>query len=341
MSAFATLAAAERRLYLEQVATRLGVVPVIVEKDFWVCWILGRLFATPAVAAHLVFKGGTSLFKVFQVITRFSEDVDLSVAPASLGFAEEDLDEAPSNSQRTKRMQELAERCEARVRDEFQPALEGAIVAVLASAPGGAKWLSYAIDPTTATPSLWFEYPSALAQPGGYIAKRVKLEIGALTRQQPTGDYRIFPLLAGAVATDFDDLSSRVVALELARTFWEKATILHAEFHRPAQKPIHARLSRHYSDFAALWSHASRDQSLARLDILEDVARHKSRFFASSWASYHTAKRGMFRLVPPNARLAELARDYDDMRPMFLGDPLPFAQLLEQLARAEEALNAG
>ena len=73
MSAFATLAAVERRLYLDQVATRLGVVPVIVEKDFWVCWILERIFATPTLAADVVFKGGTSLFKVFRVITRFSD----------------------------------------------------------------------------------------------------------------------------------------------------------------------------------------------------------------------------------------------------------------------------
>jgi hypothetical protein len=340
MSAFATLAAVERRLYLDQVATRLGVVPVIVEKDFWVCWILERIFATPALAADVVFKGGTSLFKVFRVITRFSEDVDLSVTPASLGFAEQDLDEAPSSSQRSKRMQELAGRCEARVRDDFQPVLESEIVSVLGAAPAGAQWLSYAIDPVAATPNLWFEYPSVLPQPGGYVAKRVKLEIGALTRQQPTGAYSIAPLLADALGMAFDDFSSRVVALELARTFWEKATILHAEFHRPAQKVLRDRSSRHYSDFAALWSDASRGQSLARLDILEDVARHKSRFFASPWANYHTARPGTFRLVPPDPRHAELARDYDNMRPMFLGEPLPFAELLGQLARAEEALNA-
>jgi len=238
MSAFATLAAVERRLYLDQVATRLGVVPVIVEKDFWVCWILERIFATPALAADVVFKGGTSLFKVFRVITRFSEDVDLSVTPASLGFAEQDLDEAPSSSQRSKRMQKLAGRCEARVRDDFQPVLESEIVSVLGAAPAGAQWLSYAIDPVAATPNLWFEYPSVLPQPGGYVAKRVKLEIGALTRQQPTGAYSIAPLLADALGMAFDDFSSRVVALELVRTFWEKATILHAEFHRPAQKVL-------------------------------------------------------------------------------------------------------
>lgn len=51
--------------------------PAIVEKDFRVCWILKRLFAEPALKDHMVFKGGTSLSKVYRLIDRFSEDIDL------------------------------------------------------------------------------------------------------------------------------------------------------------------------------------------------------------------------------------------------------------------------
>jgi hypothetical protein len=340
MSSFATLPAPERRLLVEQVAARQGVVSVIVEKDFWVCWVLGRLFDTDALAPHFVFKGGTSLSKVFGVIARFSEDVDLSVAPASLGFADADLDEAPSASQRGKRMQRLAERCEIRVRDDFLPALEEAIVAVLGGPQRGEQWLTFEVDAIADTPNLWFAYPSALPQAGGYVVKRVKLEIGALTRQQPTGEYSIVPMLAETLGAAHDDFTARVVALELARTFWEKATILHAEFHRPQDRPMRDRFSRHYSDFAALWRHASRQQSLARIDILADVALHKKRFFASPWASYDTARPGSFRLVPPAGRHAALARDYEEMRPMFLRDPPSFGDLIRELRQAEEMLNS-
>ena len=66
----------------------------IVEKDFWVCWLLGRVFATPRLGASCVFKGGTSLAKVFGAINRFSEDIDLALSPASLGWKESDLDDA-------------------------------------------------------------------------------------------------------------------------------------------------------------------------------------------------------------------------------------------------------
>ena len=340
MSRFSTLPVEERRLLIDQVAARRGVVPVIVEKDFWVCWTLARIFSTPGIAPHVVFKGGTSLSKVFGVIDRFSEDIDLSVAPASLGFPEAELDEAPSASQRGKRMQALAEQCEARVREHFLPAMERAIESALGPAPRDAHWLAFEVDPQAGTPNLRFSYPSVLPQPGGYVAKQVKLEFGALTRQQPTGRYTINPMLAAILGDDDDDFVADVVALELARTFWEKATILHAEYHRPPDKAIRDRFARHYADFAALWRHASRPQSLERKDLLEDVVLHKSRYFASSWANYDTARAGSFRLVPPRYRCAALAQDYDVMRPMFLTEPPSFDKVLTQLAEAERELNA-
>jgi hypothetical protein len=73
----------ERRVYVEQAAIRRNVSPVVLEKDFWVCWMLGVLFQSE-FAGNLVFKGGTSLSKVFGVIERFSEDIDLSLSPAFL-----------------------------------------------------------------------------------------------------------------------------------------------------------------------------------------------------------------------------------------------------------------
>lgn len=339
MTAFALLPASERRLIIEQVAARRGILPVIVEKDFWVCWILGRIYATPVMASSVVFKGGTSLSKVFGVIERFSEDADLSVTPASLGFTDADLDDAPSATQRGKRMKALAAACEECVAQTFQPALEASISEILGAQTSQASWLHFEIDTMAATPNLWFRYPSALPQAGGYIAKRVKLELGALTDQHPTGNHTIQPMLADALGMAFEDFTSPVVALELERTFWEKATILHAEFHRPAEQPIKDRSARHYSDMAALWRHPSRAKALERLDLLQDVVRHKSRFFASSWASYDTAFPGSFHLVPPESRHTELARDLEAMLPMFLSAQPTFYGLLRDLSEAEVELN--
>ena len=68
--AFLELPADERRLYIEQAAVRRNITPVVLEKDFWVCWLLGILFESE-FAGSLVFKGGTSLSKVFGAIERF------------------------------------------------------------------------------------------------------------------------------------------------------------------------------------------------------------------------------------------------------------------------------
>lgn len=343
MPAFATLPRPEQALVLDEVAGRLGVGPVIVEKDFWVCWALGRLFGTAEVAPQVIFKGGTSLSKVYAVIERFSEDIDLAVSPAALGFEEQSLNDAPSASQRRKRMEALAAASERCVAERFQPALEAAFSATLGPAPRGGRWLNYEIDASAGTPNLLFNYPSALPQPGGYVGKQVKLEFGALTNQQPAEPHRIAAMLAAAPGTSllkaYDDLQADVVALALERTFWEKATILHTEFHRPPELPIRDRFARHYADFAALWRHAGRDAALSRIDLLDDVRQHKSRFFTSAWAHYSTAQRGSFRLVPPAYRHAALAQDYAKMQPMFLTEPLPFDDLLKQLTAAEHALN--
>ena len=85
MSTFAQLSVGERAAFVREAAARLDVLPEIVEKDFWVCWMLQRIFRSSPAGEHLVFKGGTSLSKVFGAIKRFSEDIDLSIAPALLG----------------------------------------------------------------------------------------------------------------------------------------------------------------------------------------------------------------------------------------------------------------
>ena len=98
---FLTLPAEERRLYIEQSAIRRNVSPVLLEKDFWVCWLLGLLYGSE-FAGSLVFKGGTSLSKVFGVIERFSEDIDLSLAPEFLKLPEEETSRNQANKWMTK-----------------------------------------------------------------------------------------------------------------------------------------------------------------------------------------------------------------------------------------------
>jgi hypothetical protein len=337
MSRFSERPKQERGVFILEAAARLGVMPVIVEKDYWVCWLLGRIFADPKWEPHLVFKGGTSLSKVFNAISRFSEDIDLSVSPALLGHPEIELDEAPSKTMRQKRFKHLQTACADMVAGELQKDLELLVRNQLGEREQG-PWFRYEVDPRTDSPVLWFDYDSAFPATGGYIIPAVKLEFGSLTDQRPVGGHTIMPMLAETLP-GLENERDKVVAMEVERTFWEKATILHSEYHRPAGQPIGDRFSRHYSDLAALWKLPAGAASLGRLDLLERVALFKSRFFGSSWANYDRATPGSLRLVPPAHRHAELRQDYAKMESMFLTQRPPFSEVLETLADAESRIN--
>jgi hypothetical protein len=136
----------------------------------------------------------------------------------------------------------------------------------------------------------------------------------------------------------FEDFRCDAVVLDLERTFWEKATILHAEAHRDPAKPLRDRYSRHYSDMAALSRHALAESALARKDLRQRVADWKSRFFAASWARYDLIRAGTFHLVPPEFRLVELEKDYHAMRDMFLVEPPAFENIVESLRRLEKRI---
>jgi hypothetical protein len=329
---FLELPADERRLYIEQAATRRNVSTVILEKDFWVCWLLGILFESE-FADSLVFKGGTALSKVFGVMERFSEDIDLSLSPAFLQLPEA----GTSRNQANKWMTRAEAACGAAVRRQIEPAMESAVAAVLGPSEQG--WFEFLTDPGTNSPVLLFRYPSS--QPAGFdfLKRSVKLEFGSLADQQPFGRHPVQPWVAEVLPEAFSDWRCEVVALEVERSFWEKATILHTEYHRPAEKPTPDRFSRHYADTAALAKHPNASKAINQHDLRSRVVQWKSQFFGSSWANYDQAKPGTFRLVPPPERQPALRRDYQAMRDMYLTEPVSFDEILAILAELERKIN--
>jgi hypothetical protein len=329
---FLELPADECRLYIEQAAARRNVSPVLLEKDFWVCWLLGILFESE-FASSLVFKGGTSLSKVFGVIERFSEDIDLSLSPEFLKLPEA----GTSRNQANKWMTKAEAVCAQAVKTQIAPALEAAAEAALGKREGG--WFEFLIDANTNSPVLLFHYLSSQPMEFEYLKRAVKLEFGSLTDQQPIGRHPIRPWVAEVLPDAFPDWRCEVVALEVERSYWEKATILHTEYHRPAGKPTPDRFSRHYADMADLAKHPTAGRAIDQHDLRDRVVAWKGQFFGSSWASYHLAKPGTFRLVPPIDRLPALRRDYQTMREMYLTEPPSFDDVLATLADLERHIN--
>jgi hypothetical protein len=338
-NAFLNLSPADRKAAFADAALTLRTEAVILEKDFWVSWLLGVLFTLPEVAPHLVFKGGTSLSKVFGVIDRFSEDIDLCLVPEFVGADAAAFDALTSRGKRDAAVMAMQALCSTKTQTVLMPALEAAMSSAL-GAPNASSWLRFELDADAKSPIVYFAYPSAQSGGFDYLRREVKLELGTLTDQQPTGRYAVSPLLADAFPQLFTGWACTVTALELERTFWEKATILHAEFHRPEGSPTPSRYARHYFDTAKLLAHPKAAKFLADQAQCQRVVDRKSRVFARGWARYDLASHGSFRLTPAPQRQADLAQDYAAMRPMFMSEPPPFASLMEQLAETEQRLNA-
>ncbi len=120
MDSLLQLSQSQRVQLFEETARQTGMQPVIVEKDLWVCWTLQELFRLPVIGEHLIFKGGTSLSKVFKVIERFSEDIDVSIERTFLGFGGGNEPEADgSNKEKQRRIEALRSACQQKIADEL------------------------------------------------------------------------------------------------------------------------------------------------------------------------------------------------------------------------------
>ena len=343
MDAIARLPARDRADLFTAAATRRGMSVAIVEKDFWVCWCLRRLFGLKQAPAGLIFKGGTSLSKVYQAIDRFSEDVDLSLDRAGLGFGREnDPRQAPSGKETKRRLKDLTAACRATIRERLIPQLADAFGEALGTLPDGAWKLD--LDPDDPDQqTVLFRYPAAFPQRDSagpaYIRPAVRLEIGARGEHWPAEEGVITPYAAEVFPELFREPGTRVRVLAAERSFWEKATILHAWHHAPAEKHFSDRQSRHYYDVVRLYETGIGPRALTKPELLLAVAEHKHLFFAAAWARYDQAKPGSLRLVPPATRRAELEQDYRKMQEMIFGAVPSFEHIIKALGDIEAAVN--
>lgn len=336
MDKFIALSADRRRDACMEVYQAMQLDAASVEKDFWVCWTLRELFALPEMGGHLTFKGGTSLSKAWRLIARFSEDIDLVVDKAVLGFAGDDApDRAPSNKQRRARLEALM----VAARDWVQQLLQPALAARIEAALGNTDW-RLEVDPDMADGQcLLFHYPSVF--PGGYVAPIVKIELGARSDDWPNETKRIRPYVLEHFPQIDADAVCTVQVLTAERTFWEKACLLHEETFRPADKQRKHRMARHYYDLWCLLRAGVGDRALADTALFQRVAEHREIFFRYAWVDYTTHKPGTFRLEPPATHLANWRNDYADMLgPMFYGDVPTFDEMIAAASNFALRFNA-
>lgn len=334
MDNFLLLKDSDKKVYFDVVANELDVTPQLIEKDFWVCWILKILFLLPESGNHLTFKGGTSLSKCYNVIKRFSEDVDVSIERTFLTSEESiEPDRKQSSKENQRRLDRLKQACQEKIADIIIPELKDKIGAVLSDI---GKW-EIKLDPDDPdNQTVLFTYPSVIENgKSSYVQPVVKIELGARSDHWPVEVMSIKPYVSNAAGkVDIEGAQVRVLGAE--RTFWEKATILHAISHG---SKLRTRMSRHYYDVGEMVDSSIYGKAIQNIDLLIKVAEHKALFFKDSKAHYDLAKPGTLRLVPLDEHLVLLNDDYRQMKEMFFEDPPSFESVLKKLKTAEEEIN--
>jgi hypothetical protein len=331
---FMQLSNTDRKEALGVAASASGRPSHLLEKDVWVVWALRTLFAT-ALGEHLVFKGGTSLSKVYKAIDRFSEDVDLTydiraLIPDLVRDAHEALPSTKGEERRWTKA--VREQLPAWVAEAVSPVIQTQITAegLQAEVMVEEDKLFISYDPlTTGT---------------GYIRPTVMLEFGARSTGEPCIEADVSCDAAKLVAgVEFPNAHPRVMRAE--RTFWEKATAIHVFCLQGRLRG--ERFARHWHDLTRLDVAGYGEAALKDRDIAMAVAKHKAMFFSEKDSEkmvidYERAVAGGLLLVPEHDARAALADDYAHMVSdgLLLRNAEPFDELMEKCADLASRANA-
>lgn len=322
----------DRKAILTAAAQKVGISAKALEKDVWVCWTLEKLIAMPDVPP-LAFKGGTSLSKAFNAIARFSEDVDVTLDRQSLA---PDLDpfvaakKSKTQARKTcdKLDEILADYIVSTIKPYFDSCLQNEIQDTSAETKIGGS-----------PDNLYIPYPTCVAGSSSYLQERVLLELGGKNKITPSKSIQLQPYIQSEQPSLVLPVP-KVDVLASERTFWEKATLIHAECHREKTKANAERLSRHWYDLYQLSQSQIGSSALADLDLLDDVVKQKTVLYPSGWANYDACLGGI-RLAPNEATAKALGEDFEQMKAsgMFWEDPPSFSEILEELSELESTIN--
>jgi len=337
----------DRRGLFLATANRLGTPLQNVEKDFWVTWVLDLLFnGRDASEPRLLFKGGTSLSKAYGLISRFSEDIDITVFREDIGQDIEVGDlEGLSGKQQRIRLDAIKQACQAYIQGALKERLNRQIEAVFREAGVALADIPVVHDPDDPDQqTLLVRYPSVSTDAEEYVKPTVKIEAGAKSALDPHRSATIQPYVADDMpATDL--VVPDVVTIDAERTFWDKIVILHGlrrwHDHRGVLRQHGHRVSRHYYDVFKLIRSPVGQQAASDHALALDCARHALMFFNSADLDLAHARPGSFAITPTPEMVDALKRDYQAMAGMIFGEQPDFAEVIKTTRQLELAINQG
>lgn len=328
MDKFAQLSKEDRETVITDVAQQRGISEGIIEKDFWVSFVLEYLYEKSEFSDKLAFKGGTSLSKVFGIIDRFSEDIDIVLHWDLVNIDYEE----PWNDRSKSKQKEYVISMDIKSRDFIEKTLLDFLEENFKKVISEEFTLTIEDDN-----SISFFYPKSFEEKA--ILSKIRLEIGPVAAWTPVKKYYIKPIISDYYPNLFNKVEIEVLATEINRTFWEKITIIHKEANRTnGYFPL--RYSRHYYDVYKIYDSTEFSNIIKSLNLLEQVIKFNNKFFYIAFAQYDQILEGELKIHPEDNFLAELKRDYADMQSMIYDKEVPsFDDIMEGLNSMKDIIN--
>jgi predicted nucleotidyltransferase component of viral defense system len=304
---------------------------VIIEKDAWVTAVLRALFALP-YAAHLSFKGGTSLSKCYNLIERFSEDVDIAINREFFGF----FGDTFTIKQISKNLRKAT--CKF-IRDTLQFDLARQMEAN--GVPVNSFSIKMNITPvvTIDPEKVFIEYKSVFTS-NTYIKNTVVLEIGGRSMKEPLQKVEIHSFIDKYFSQAiFTEKIFRINAVVPERTFLEKICLLHEEFSKPIEQARVERMSRHLYDLVRMTDTPIAKNALDNTDLHRAIISHRRMFIAMKGFDYDTLVPATINIIPPKEVISQWEDDYNKMKTMIYGGSPTFNELIKKIQQLNERIN--
>ena len=320
---FIDIPADRQRQAINNVALKTELPPSSIEKDWWVTQVLKALHTLP-YAEHIAFKGGTSLSKCWNLIARFSEDIDIALSREFLGFGGE--------LSKTQISDKLRRATCSFVRGKMQYDVKEALLAQ------GIRQDVFSVDVvitpvTTVDPEVITVTYQSLYDVSPYIKNTVKLEISGRSMVDPVEKKFINAAIdAHFPNAPFAEEPFEVNAVIPERTFLEKVFLLHEEFHKDVVRV--ERMSRHVYDLAMMMDSERKiaDRAVNNEELYRTVLEHRRKFIGLKGFNYDELYTDTLCIVPGNEIAERWQEDYKFMGEHMIYGPVPsFEELVEKM----------
>lgn len=302
MGTFYDIESSEKKVIFDAISNKMGMPSFAVEKDWWVCRTLETIFEME-VGKALVFKGGTSLSKAWKLIERFSEDVDLAIDRAYLGFSG-DL----TKKERTRLRKAAGQYTTGPFFKELQERL-------VAKGLGSAELKVVDAEASDQDPRIIEVHYPNIVEPPGYVLPRVQIEISCRSLLEPNS-LREFGSLVDEhyPGAEFVSPLINVPTVNAERTFLEKLFLLHEEFARPVEKIRVDRMSRHMYDVYHLAKDINIMKSIEDRELYETIVAHRHEYAKIGGVDYNLHNPLTISAAPHPDFIKAWEADYAKMR---------------------------